>query len=455
MPVAEDALYDEVASLVEWPQPVVGRFDEQFLSLPPEVVVATLTNHQRYFPLADGNGQLLPRFITVANIVSREPDQVREGNERVIRPRLADAAFFWESDQQSTPELRLGGLESVVYQKGLGSIADKSRRVSGLAGELASMLGGDAQAAERAGLLCKSDLTTGMVGEFPELQGVMGGYYARLAGESDDVADAVGQHYRPAFAGDALPETMTGRLVALADRLDTLAGAFALGKRPSGNKDPFGLRRAALGVVRIAIEGELEFTLSDVAGAAVAAQPMASEPDVAVEMVAFIHDRLRGYAQEQLGTNAEMFEAVLDRTPASLVDFAARLRALKAFAKLDDAASLAAANKRIANILRKSADGGVADGSSVDTEGLVEAAEKRLYAAVREADEELRPLLSDKAYAAALERLASLRAPVDAFFDDVMVMADDEALRRNRLALLAELRRQFLEIADVSRLAIR
>lgn len=455
VPVASEGLYDEVASLVEWPQPVVGRFDDAFLALPPEVVIATLTNHQRYFPVADKHGRLLPQFVTVANIVSREPDRVRDGNERVIRPRLADAAFFWESDQQTSPEERLAKLEAVVYQKGLGSIADKSRRVAALAESLASVLGGDVEVAARAGLLCKADLTTGMVGEFPELQGVMGGYYARAADEPAEVAAAIGEHYRPAYSGDGLPESLSGRLVALADRLDTLAGAFVVGKRPSGNKDPFGLRRAALGVVRLAVEGELEFALDEFAAGAVEAQPVAADAEVASEMVSFIHERLRGYAQESLGASTEMFEAVLDRAPPSLFDFAARLRALKSFAALDEAAALAAANKRIANILRKSADEGAPADTEIEAERFVEAAEKALFAAVEAADAELRPLLKDKAYTAALERLASLREPVDRFFDDVMVMVDDQTLRNNRLALLAALRRQFLEIADVSRLAIR
>lgn len=450
--VADAALYEEVASLVEWPVPVTGSFDDEYLELPPEVVRATLTNHQRYFPLAGDDGALLARFVTIANLESTDPSRVREGNERVIRPRLADAAFFWKTDRQQPLAARLEGLGQVVYQKGLGSIADKARRVSALATQLAERLGGDAAVVARAGLLCKADLLTGMVGEFPELQGVMGGYYARESGEPDAVADAIGDHYRPAFSGDRIPATDAARLLALADKLDTLAGAFALGKRPSGNRDPFGLRRAALGVVRIVVEGEFEVDLVEMIGAALDAQPVESAAGTAEALRDFILERLRSFLLEAPDASAEMFEAVRDRQPHSLLDFAARVRALAGFVKLEEAAALAAANKRIGNLLRKASDD---TGSPVDEALFDDPAENRLHEALIAAAEDLEPLLENKSYVAALERLAALSDPVDGYFDDVMVMADDPAVRRNRLAMLATLRQQFLRIADISRLAIR
>lgn len=450
-PVAGDALYDEVAALVEWPVPVTGRFDPEFLDLPREVVIATLTNHQRYFPLEDDAGKLLPAFVTVANIDSQAPDKVRDGNERVIRPRLADAAFFWRADRETPLADRLEALDRVVYQKGLGSAGDKARRVSALAGSIAGEVGVDRESAARAGLLSKCDLLTGMVGEFPELQGTMGGYYAGASDESDTVSAAIGEHYQPAFAGDAIPASAVGRVVALADRLDTLAGIFALGKRPSGNKDPFGLRRAALGIVRILIEGELDLDLSALIDQAAEAQPIAVSDEEREALYDFVIDRLKGYAADELSSTALVFEAVRARRPATLTDFAARLDAVRAFVALDEAASLAAANKRIGNILRQAE---VSPGEP-DPARFTDAAEKALFEELAAARDEVTPLLERRAYTAALTKLAGLRDFVDRFFDDVMVMADDESVRDNRLRLLASLNDQFLNIADISGLAIR
>jgi glycyl-tRNA synthetase beta chain len=453
-PLADDALFEEVTALTEWPVALTGRFDDSYLTLPREVIAATLASHQRCFPVADAAGALLPRFVVVANLESRDPDKVRDGNERVIRPRLADAAFFWEHDRRTPLAARRAGLEAVVYQKGLGSVADRSARIARLAALYAGRLDLDAAVVERAAGLAKCDLLTGMVGEFPELQGVMGRYYAVESGESEAVAQAIGEQYLPRFAGDALPSTKAGQVLAVADRLDSLAGAFALGRKPSGNRDPFGLRRAALGVVRIAVEKALNLDLGDAIGAAVTEQPVADvdREATADSILAFLLERLRSYYADQ-GLATEVFEAVRAREPATLPDFDARVQAVASFVELDSAASLSAANKRIANILKQAGDEGCPS-LAVDEGLLSEDAERRLRAALAAAREDLRPLIARRDYGAALSRLAELREPVDRFFDKVMVMTEDAALRRNRLALLADLRAMFLEVADVSRLAL-
>ena len=452
--VASDDLYDEVTALVEWPVPLTGSFDETFLRLPREAVVSTLTSHQRYFPVETERGELLPAFITIANLDSKDPDKVRDGNERVIRPRLADAAFFWDSDRRVALASREEALREVVYQRGLGSLHDKSARTAHIAEAIADTAGADAQMVRRAAMLAKCDLLTGMVGEFPELQGVMGRYYAEADGEPAAVVAAIGDQYRPRFAGDALPATADGQVLAVADKLDTLAGVFSLGKKPSGNRDPFGLRRAALGVVRILIECELDIDLKAAIGVAAAAQPegkLAGEA-LAGELYTFITDRLRRYFLDRdPGLATETFDAVLARQPASLVDFARRLAAVQAFVALEPAASLAAANKRIANILRQAEFAG---GAAVDEKLLVEDAEQSLWAAVAEVREAVAPKIADRQYTEALTAMAALRAPVDRFFDDVMVMTDDDATRDNRLALLGGLRALFLDVADISRLSI-
>lgn len=449
-----EQLYDEVTSLVEWPVPMTGNFDKKYLELPREVVVSTLTGHQRYFPVADTTGNLLPHFITVANIESTDPEQVRTGNERVIHPRLADAAFFWDSDRRTPLAGRVDALREVVYQRGLGSLADKGARVASLASWIATKLQVDASNVVRAAELSKCDLITDMVGEFPDLQGTMGRYYAQLDGESDAIADAIGEQYHPRFAGDALPASQDGQILAMADRLDTLAGIFAIGKKPSGNRDPFGLRRAALGIVRMLVECELDLDLKAMIAVAVEAQPPGKHDalDVQADVYAYISERLRRYFLDRDKSLAtETFDAVLVRQPSSLLDFQRRLDALQSFLGHESASSLAAANKRIANILKK-AD--VNDGGAVKEKLLQDAAELALWSALQRTRDLLDPLLEAREYAAALDELATLRGVVDTFFDDVMVMADNEAVKNNRLALLAELRALFLNVADISKLAI-
>ncbi len=448
-----ESLYDEVSALVEWPVPLLGKFDKEFLELPREVVISTLTGHQRYFPVADEDGRLKPAFITVANLDSLDPDVVRDGNERVIRPRLADAAFFWDSDRKRSLASRLDQLKDVVYQRGLGSLYDKSARTASIALAIAGQLGTGAEA-ERAAMLAKCDLVTGMVGEFPELQGTMGSYYARADDEPDAVATAIGDHYRPRFAGDELPSTVEGQVLALADKLDTLAGVFALGKKPSGNRDPFGLRRAALGIIRILVECGLDVDLKALLRLAAQEQPVdgLDTDGVSRELYAFVSERMKHYFLDRDPTlDTETFEAVMARAPASLVDFEQRLGAVQAFIELDEAESLAAANKRIANILRKA---GVDTPEPIEAKLLDEDAERRLHDALADVSGTVRLMLDEREYTSALKTLAGLREPVDTFFDDVMVMVDDDAVRANRLALLGQLRALFLDVADISRLSI-
>ncbi|MDA1064166.1 MAG: glycine--tRNA ligase subunit beta [Proteobacteria bacterium] len=449
-----ESLYDEVASLVEWPVPITGSFDASYLKLPREVVVSTLTGHQRYFPVADKQGALLPHFITIANIESSDPQQVRRGNERVVHPRLADAAFFWDSDRRISLAARHDSLREVVYQHGLGSLADKSARIAALAKWIAMELGVAPNNVLRAAMLSKCDLISGLVGEFPDLQGTMGRYYAQHDGEPDAVADAIGEHYLPRFAGDALPAATDGQILALADRLDTLAGIFSVDKKPSGNRDPFGLRRAALGVVRILVECRLDLDLAAMIRVAAEAQPVGKigAADVQAELLTYVSERLRRYFLDRdTGLAAETFDAVLVREPSSLVDFELRLLAVQAFIGLDSASSLAAANKRIANILKQAGEPGAA---TVNEKLLREDAELALWDALKAARDSQPPLLERREYTAALNELAKLRGVVDAFFDGVMVMADDKGVRSNRLALLTELRELFLNVADISRLAV-
>jgi len=449
-PVGDDDLYDEVNALVEWPVPVTGSFDARFLELPREVVVSTLTSHQRYFPVEDAKGSLLPRFITVANLDSAAPELVVDGNERVIRPRLEDAEFFWRTDRSQTLESRREPLSRVVYQQQLGTLADKTDRVRTIAARIAGELSLPTEHVERAALLCKCDLVSGMVGEFPELQGIMGRYYALADGEPDDVADAIEAHYRPRFAGDAPPTSATGLVLATADRIDTLAGLFAAGKRPSGNRDPFGLRRAALGVVRLLIEGELAIDLTSLIEYAIELQPTDIEKDAVTMLHAFITERLKGYVLDR-GTPIDHFEAVAAAAPQTLTDFIQRLDAVNAFVELDAAESLAAANKRIANILKKSERGDV---DEIDTALFDNDAERALYDEMGRVREQVTPKLANTEYTDALTVLAGLRQPVDDFFDNVMVLADDAAVRRNRLALLSDLQQLFGGVADISRLSI-
>jgi glycyl-tRNA synthetase beta chain len=452
--VLEPTVVEEVTALVEWPVPVVGNFDAGFLRLPPEVLISTLQDHQRYFPLQK-DAALMPAFITISNLQSSEPDEVRRGNERVVLPRLADAAFFWDQDSAVTLAERMPLLATVVYQQGLGSLQDKSRRVGQLGGLVAGYLKADLGIVTRAAELARTDLLTDMVGEFPELQGRMGYYYANNDGEPAGVAVAIEEQYLPRHAGDRLPGSKEGQALGLADRLDTLAGIFALGKRPSGNKDPFGLRRQALGIVRILIECGIDVDLPALLNAAVELQPASKKAaSLADELYAFIMERMRTWyiSGQAPGIDAgdisiEMFDAVLSRAPSSPLDFHQRLEAVQRFMGLPAAESLTAANKRIANILKK-AEGGARKGISVELfEGQEEAA---LHDAVNAIVAGHKTDLENRNYENALQRLAALREPVDDYFDQVMVMSDDENRRSNRLAQLEQLRALFLAVADIS-----
>jgi glycyl-tRNA synthetase beta chain len=469
----DPAVLDEVTALTEWPVPLVGRFEPRFLELPPEVLVATLQDHQRYFPVRASDGALAPLFVAVANIDSKDPAQVRAGNERVVRPRLADAAFFYDADRKAPLDSRRGALAAVTFQAKLGSLADKSARITALAVQIARTTGGNTTHAQRAAELAKCDLLTAMVGEFPELQGVMGRYYALKDGEADEVAAALAEQYLPRFAGDALPATGAGLAVAVADKLDTLVGIFAIGQKPTGAKDPYGLRRAALGVLRILIETGVSLDLRELIRVAldsvvadlmrrdheervrlplaVTAKEALAVPDTLPnDIYDYMMERLRAwYLESHAGMTTEMFDAVLDTRPASPLDFDDRLRALAAFLKLPDAASLTAANKRIANILRKA---GEQPSPRVDPSLLTDPNERALAAGLEELRQDVERLVTARRYADALTKLAALRPAVDAFFDHVLVMAEDVRIRANRLALLAALQRLFLHMANLSRL---
>jgi len=450
--VIDESLLDEVTALVEWPVPLAGRFDAQYLELPAEVPIATMQDHQRYFPVRDAQGRLMPWFVTVSNIESSDPAQVIAGNERVVRPRLSDAAFFWASDRKQRLDSRCDALKRVTFQTQLGSLHDKSERVRTLAKSIAGSIGGDAGLADRAAELSKCDLLTSMVGEFPELQGLMGRYYAKLDGEAAEVAEALREQYLPRFAGDELPATRTGMAVSIADKLDTIAGIFATGQKPTGTRDPFGLRRAALGLLRISVERKLDLDLQQLIGQALAALPFAAPENTAREVYDYVFERLRAYYLEGgagFPITTEMFDAVLATRPASPLDLDSRLRALAEFLRLPDAQSLAAANKRIANILRKATE---PVRETVDENLLLDPAEQILAEQVAAVGRLVEPRFAARQYTEALQSLAVLRKAVDEFFDSVMVMADDPALRANRLALLRRLQSLFMHAADLSRL---
>jgi glycyl-tRNA synthetase beta chain len=447
--LADEALLEEVSALVEWPVVITGGFDPRFLEVPAEALISSMQHHQKFFPVVDANGRLLPHFITIANIISKDPEQVRAGNERVIRPRLEDAAFFWNQDRRHPLQERAVQLDSVTFQKQLGSLGDKQRRIETIATFIAGSIGSSTEHAQRAAALCKCDLLTSMVFEFPELQGTMGRYYAANDGEPAEVATALDEQYQPRFAGDALPATRTGQALAIADRLDTLTGIFAIGQPPTGDKDPFALRRAALGVLRIMIEHELDLDLYEMISIAAAIMPpQVRASRIADELFAFMMERLRAYYLDA-GYDGDVFESVLARRPVRPIDFDQRMRAVMAFRKLPESASLAAANKRIRNILRKAGTGISAE---YDKRLLQEAAEHKLADAVNELAHEVNPLFEQRAYTEALCKLAALHEPVDSFFDTVLVMADDPELRNNRLALLNTLSELFLRVADISRL---
>lgn len=446
--VFDDALLDEVTALVEWPVPVEGRFDDEFLELPREVLISTLQEHQRYFPVEDAAGKLTPWFITISNIDSRDPSRVREGNERVVRPRLSDAAFFQRQDRRAPLRSWREGLDRVTFQAKLGSIGDKVRRISNLASQIAPLVGGEATLAAQAAELSKCDLLSAMVGEFPELQGITGANYAVADGEPAEVASAIREHYLPRGAGDELPSTPSGIAVALADKLDTLAGIFGIGQKPSGTKDPFALRRAAIGVLRILLERRLDLDLADLVGKAVALQPV-STPDTQNDVLGFMMDRLRAI-QLEAGHGSESFDAVQATGSTKPGDIQLRLEALRRFRELPEAESLAAANKRIANILKKTETGSLS--MNINTALLREPAERALAAALDAIASSVDTHLRGAEYDAALTLLASLRPTIDAFFNDVMVNDPDAALRANRLALVNRVRTLFSGVADLSRL---
>ncbi|HEY2781222.1 MAG TPA: glycine--tRNA ligase subunit beta [Steroidobacteraceae bacterium] len=443
----DPTLLDEVTALVEWPVPLAGQFEQRFLSLPREVVIATVQDHQRYFAVQGSDGKLSCWFVTVSNIESRDPPKVREGNERVVRPRLSDAAFFWEQDRKISLQAHAAKLAGVTFQAKLGSYADKTARVTQLAELIGAHLGAGPDL-KQAAELSKADLMTAMVGEFPELQGTMGRYYGEAQGLPQDVSLALEEHYRPRFAGDALPSTKIGQALALADKIDTLVGIFAIEQRPTGTKDPFGLRRAALGVLRILLEARLDLNLADVLAASAAAQPI-RRGAAADEVYDFIAERLRGMLLEQPGTTPEMLDAVLATRPSSPLDAVTRLAALKEFLLLPDAVVLAAINKRIANILKKTQVNG---DWVVDPQALTEEAERGLHHALKSLREPVLNATHQRRYAESLKSLVDLRVPVNEFFDHVMVMDEDALKRNNRLALLRDVQILLGGVADLSRL---
>ncbi|MDF3934435.1 glycine--tRNA ligase subunit beta [Pseudomonas citronellolis] len=445
--IVPPALLDEVTALVEWPVPLVCSFEERFLAVPQEALITTMQDNQKYFCLLDANGKLLPRFITVANVQSKAPEHIVSGNEKVVRPRLTDAEFFFKQDQKQPLEAFNERLKNVVFQAQLGTVYDKAARVSALAAFIAERIGADAKNAARAGILSKCDLATEMVGEFPEMQGIAGYYYATAGGEAKDVALALNEQYMPRGAGAELPETLTGAAVAVADKLDTLVGIFGIGMLPTGSKDPYALRRAALGVLRILIEKQLDLDLGEAIAFAVGQYgDKVKAEGLAAQVQDFIFDRLRARYEDE-GVDVAVYQAVRALNPSAPLDFDQRVQAVQAFRQLPEAEALAAANKRVSNLLAK-AEGEVP--ASVDAGLLGEAAEKALGAAVASAEGEVAPLAQARDYRTALARLAALRAPVDAFFEEVLVNADDSAVRANRYALLAKLRGLFLGVADIS-----
>jgi glycyl-tRNA synthetase beta chain len=468
--VIDDALLDEVTALVEWPVAVRGAFDARYLDVPEEALISSMQSHQKYFPVKDAAGRLLPYFITVANIDSRNVASVQAGNERVIRPRLDDARFFFEQDLKTPLEDNLERLDQVVFQQQLGTLLDKTRRVEDLAdwiGRSLNLPDPERNHAKRAAELAKCDLVSDMVGEFPELQGIMGRHYAVRQGEPDAVAQAIDEHYMPRFAGDALPASRIGQVVAIADKMDTLCGIFAIGQIPSGTRDPFALRRAALGVLRIITECRLDLDLKQLIDTAMQRftamrhfndvsraetlkknKKARASKDPAAAVMDFMIERLRHYLLDE-GIRPDVFEAVLERLPTGPYDFVQRVEAVSRFRQLPEAESLAAANKRIHNILRQAEQ---AIPETVDENLLQHSAEQVLARQVAELTVDVLPMLEQRQYTDALTRLAGLRNAVDDFFDQVMVMVDDEALRANRLALLQQLRNLFMKIADLSRL---
>ncbi len=445
----DEDLLDEVNGLVEWPVALTGSFEERFLEVPSACLISSMKEHQKYFHLVDKDGNLKPNFITICNIISKDPSQVIYGNEKVIRPRLADAAFFFETDKKKPLADRIEALKTVTFQKQLGSIYDKSQRVSQIAQFIADQIGGDKTKAARAADLSKCDLVSEMVLEFTDLQGIMGAHYAQNDGEDSEVAQSLNEQYMPRFAGDELPETQTGMALAIADRLDTLVGIFGIGQRPTGDKDPFALRRATIGILSILVHKQLDVDLKDLIELSIAQHgDLPKAEGLADDVLNYMLDRFRAWYQAE-GIAAEVFLSVRARPVSNAYDFDRRVQAVANFSKLAEAEALAAANKRVSNILAKQNYQGDAQ---VDSALLSEDAEKVLAEQVSAKQAELAPLFAAADYQAALNSLASLREAVDNFFDHVMVMADDEAVKNNRLSLLASLSNLFMEVADIAQL---
>jgi len=442
----EESLLEEVTSLVEYPNVLAAKFEERFLSVPAEALVYTMKGDQKYFPIYDKDGKLLPHFIFVSNINPEDPTAIIEGNEKVVRPRLTDAEFFFKTDLKQKLVDRLPRLETVLFQQQLGTLKDKTDRIEQLAGEIAKQIGADEVKAKRAGLLSKCDLMTNMVFEFTDTQGVMGMHYARHDGEDEEVAVALKEQYMPRFAGDELPKSLVASAVALADKFDTLTGIFGIGQAPKGSADPFALRRAALGALRIIVEKNLPLDLEDLVKKSVALfGDKLTNKNVVADVVDFMLGRFRAWYQDE-GIAVDVIQAVLARRPTRPADFDARVRAVSHFRTLDSAEALAAANKRVSNILAK-ADAAIGE---INLTACVEPAEKALAEAVLVLRTEVQPLIAQSDYTAVLDKLANLRAPVDSFFDNVMVNAEDPALRQNRLAILNTLQGLFLQVADIS-----
>ena len=442
----EESLLEEVASLVEYPNVLAAKFEERFLAVPAEALVYTMKGDQKYFPIYDKDGKLLPHFIFVSNINPEDPTAIIEGNEKVVRPRLTDAEFFFKTDLKQKLVDRLPRLETVLFQQQLGTLKDKTDRIEQLAGEIAKQIGADEAKAKRAGLLSKCDLMTNMVFEFTDTQGVMGMHYARHDGEDEEVAVALNEQYMPRFAGDELPKSLVASAVALADKFDTLTGIFGIGQAPKGSADPFALRRAALGALRIIVEKNLPLDLDDLVkkSAALFGDKLTNQ-NVVADVVDFMLGRFRAWYQDE-GIAVDVIQAVLARRPTRPADFDARVRAVSYFRTLDSAEALAAANKRVSNILAK-ADAAIGE---INLTACVEPAEKALAETVLALRTEVQPLIAQGDYTAVLDKLANLRAPVDSFFDNVMVNAEDPALRQNRLAILNTLQGLFLQVADIS-----
>jgi glycyl-tRNA synthetase beta chain len=446
-PDLDDDLLDEVTALNEWPVPISASFEERFLEVPQEALIATMKGNQKYFPLFDAGGKLMNHFITIANIDSPQPELIKAGNERVIRPRLADAMFFWQQDAKKRLEDHLQSLKHVVFQNKLGSMHDKSTRIAKLASSIAGDIDGDSELAHRAALLSRCDLMTDMVNEFPQMQGVMGRYQAQRDGEADELAQAMDEFYMPRYSGDQLPQSKTGIAISLAERLDTLVGIFGIGQKPTGDKDPFGLRRAALGALRIVREHSLTLPLFDLLNSVEEnLSDRLTEEKTAETVYHFMLERLKGIYTEE-GIPMDLFQAVSEVEPQTLPDFDRRINAMADFRNLPEAESLAAANKRIRNILKKSSE---ALPDQVDTSLFQDDAEKALAEKIAELTPTAKPLFESGQYAEGLRVLAGLRDSVDSFFDQVMVMTDDEKLRQNRLALLSQLESLFLSVADIS-----